>query len=1560
MGLLSPVSARIVPEYTPIPPPRENNAPGLKLEGTQDPEAALTLPMPIVPGGGAAPALPESKDSTAIRALLSQGEKYKQTVDAASHFFTTQQHDDYAAALKENDSLLNSAAQDKKSAAYLAHLEKRVALLKGLSDFVEFERGQGLVGTCAESGVRLYSNGGKLWFCTPDAKAFNDFSESDRRAIADFVHAVSGLEQVDITKACFQKTERSGERALLGCRLDALTMRSDAQNTFELTTKVDVGLQPREKRTLDDFREVSVRFVNGKLEEGAAQRLFAPKAPLPDVPPQQLIAATPADSEPKKADPAKAETAPLSPVVTADAIWAQAKDTVQRRLAKSALRLTDPKGEEPIPQAVAESKVAIDARRDLAQRAERELADPKTASETLKATREAIAASEKEYGQAMKQYRDYLQEQIKKQGGKANSAYHAAQEELATLEAHAARDILTRRNLLLNAIGKETDEAAKAGLQGELRKLAGRVEKAYDTLISRPSLDPAGMPVEQLKAERTTWAEHYRKNYQTTLEKIGSRFQQAGELLGKRIGVPGLSGLKEWLTNRALTGAEATLADAAKADPAALSTKERGRMLKDVEASERYAGKELKRLHDTPAKNRPADFEAQVKKLNELQADLTIQKHRLLEAELAKAGEDSAKRTAVIKRLEECAEDIRRAYTVKGDKEGLDRFDKSRGTENRQQTAEREAEILRLKDDSRIASRLKKRDSARRLVDEARSKKSANLGILEADLAECEALLDMRVADLKVSALENALKKAGADGEAIKSRLDAARAEGDAAAKRCGEAVVERNRLWTESMERDLNVIPDPDAKAPPGTKGGNKSKDDLERERAASQDRTAKKLKALSVQERQNLASEIFAQEGYVKAIETKLQAEKDPARQQQLQEKWAAEKATLLQKQGAFLESELADIRGEIIPLQEKIADLSKQIADAPEGAKAKLVAEKSKLETQLKAAETGHEYLLQQERLQQLRGEIHKLEAERVKTAAEAAKTTSEWRETLDDRIKVIDSELATKRSTLVEGESRVKTGWDRRVSEARSSFDQKLNNIAKNAEKNPMKAMVLSLAAAEALRAMGRANYDPAAKHRVVPDMLAFFDSDIENGVFGLRFLRDRRTDELGILGTALVEGGRAAVNVTVTAGVITIGGKALSAVFPRTAAFLGSKSVGTVLNGVGAFADGALTWSDKDLLDPNEVSLSSMKTWSDITGPIVTGAIGGGFVGGPIGATVGALAAAGGELWGMGVALNNLDQSIKKNTRMSGVRETIRLYEEGFRWSPEHEKVKGRADALQDWETDAINKLAQAHLLGWMFSNGDFKDPLFDDVGKFSKEDLAKMGFQTEQEEGAGAHNYQLLLELMKPREGPGLGFLGTGNKSYRLDKDYPKLATRLGKAYNLAVEDYQKKYDQGPRQTYTPADDNPLMYLTNNYKSEATKHESELPEMMKEAQAQIEKGLGDLNKARQEKGLKPLDAKDPADRLLIAEVQWATLAKRFPSLFYHLTGETARSRFMGIYKNGTGIQLEDEPFWTDRAFCPTGLAFVAQQTPKELPRMIRSVTETEQKKLKETLDKQLK
>jgi hypothetical protein len=73
----------------------------------------------------------------------------------------------------------------------------------------------------------------------------------------------------------------------------------------------------------------------------------------------------------------------------------------------------------------------------------------------------------------------------------------------------------------------------------------------------------------------------------------------------------------------------------------------------------------------------------------------------------------------------------------------------------------------------------------------------------------------------------------------------------------------------------------------------------------------------------------------------------------------------------------------------------------------------------------------------------------------------------------------------------------------------------------------------------------------------------------------------------------------------------------------------------------------------------------------------------------------------------------------------------------------------------------------------------------------------------------------------------------------------------------------------------------------------------------------------------------------------LAELQWIALAKAVPQLGFIMSKDSSRQLFFSQFEVATGVDLSKEPFWRNRANCPSGLEFVKAFQQDQLGGLLR-------------------
>ena len=183
-----------------------------------------------------------------------------------SHFLTTANVDSYSKILSTSIIEISKALEKQDPEALEKALSKLESKLKILDKFITYEKTQGLVGTHAESGVRIYVKGDKVYLCTPDPKAFSDVLKNPevKENLEKFVQAVTGggIKSIDFAK--FQNSEERDGVKLLSCRVDNIN-KEEGKSEFKLKTKV------RAKNGEFEWKEIS--FTLKDLVGGALRNV---------------------------------------------------------------------------------------------------------------------------------------------------------------------------------------------------------------------------------------------------------------------------------------------------------------------------------------------------------------------------------------------------------------------------------------------------------------------------------------------------------------------------------------------------------------------------------------------------------------------------------------------------------------------------------------------------------------------------------------------------------------------------------------------------------------------------------------------------------------------------------------------------------------------------------------------------------------------------------------------------------------------------------------------------------------------------------------------------------------------------------------------------------------------------------------------------------------------------------------------------------------------------------------------------------------------------------------
>jgi hypothetical protein len=530
---MDPETATQPPAQTgtqPALPPATPNTKTLKLYGTtadSTPGEMLAIPpattnLQIIEGWG-----PE-KVAT-YRRSFADIEQLQSTVNASSHFLTQAEFKSYSDAVANCNKALQKALTERDEQTFRQEVEYLRKVLGQLHDFVEYEKKQGLVGTCADTGVRIYLTGDKVWLCTPDKMAFRDLRADQKEKLKSFVKGITGV-SVNFDSAYYQEQGNAGRVALLGCRLDALQLRPLGGNQrYTLTTTV---------RRPEDFVETTVSFTLAELKAGKVPGVFGQSGALPLVddptkrPPNPVAAAQLRGQVAEDSKRLVTQPARLVPLIAATA-----KPPARSASTSIAAVVLDEA-----------SKAALEQRTQLRQAIAREGLDT---PEKLAQHGEKLSKGQQAYDAAVKKQRELLEAQ-KKAASAGSVEYNNAVRALKELDAACAEDVLLRKSLFEKQL-TSTDPAVKAAAQKSILQIRKEVDALYERMIAEDGIDPARKATLQLERENFTKLAGECRT--ATIGRLGRALDSAAEKLkglGARLEArhPSFAKVRAWLAER--------------------------------------------------------------------------------------------------------------------------------------------------------------------------------------------------------------------------------------------------------------------------------------------------------------------------------------------------------------------------------------------------------------------------------------------------------------------------------------------------------------------------------------------------------------------------------------------------------------------------------------------------------------------------------------------------------------------------------------------------------------------------------------------------------------------------------------------------------------------------------------------------------------------------------------------------------------------------------------------------------------------------------------------------
>lgn len=493
----------------------------LKLDGTaKDSPIPIQLPETLP---AAAPGMREiesrfgkeqaAKYSTSFAAIDSM---HKEVSDYA-HYLSKADFASCGAVIKNCNQELAAALARGDQKRYEQMLEYLKAQLTSLKTFIDYEKSQGLAGVCADSGVRIYLRGDKIWLCTPDAKAFKDLNDGQKAELRNFVKGLTGV-NVDFNSAKFQDQKNSGTVALLGCRLDELKLQTLRENEkYRLETKVRSG---------NEFKDTLVCFSWADLRAGKVSGLFGHDERLPVVnDPTKVQPNAQAGKEQRQEaiDDAKrlaTEPARMLPLVAKK----PATPVPQPKVAET--KPATPATPEPVKVLDPVHEQALKARSDLRAKAATDMSNIDTPEKAVAQLKE-FEATQKAYDEALKKQRALLEEQ-KAKSVAGTEPHTKATAALKDLDSAAGHDLMVRRQLLEKQLAS-TDPATKLSAQRSIAKMAKAVDKVYADQLAAEGL--ADSQKTTLQAEREAFAKQAAECDAATKGNIRKLADLAGEKL---------------------------------------------------------------------------------------------------------------------------------------------------------------------------------------------------------------------------------------------------------------------------------------------------------------------------------------------------------------------------------------------------------------------------------------------------------------------------------------------------------------------------------------------------------------------------------------------------------------------------------------------------------------------------------------------------------------------------------------------------------------------------------------------------------------------------------------------------------------------------------------------------------------------------------------------------------------------------------------------------------------------------------------------------------------------
>jgi hypothetical protein len=435
----------------------------------------------------------------------------------------------------------------------------------------------------------------------------------------------------------------------------------------------------------------------------------------------------------------------------------------------------------------------------------------------------------------------------------------------------------------------------------------------------------------------------------------------------------------------------------------------------------------------------------------------------------------------------------------------------------------------------------------------------------------------------------------------------------------------------------------------------------------------------------------------------------------------------------------------------------------------------------------------------------------------------------------------------------------------------------------------------------------ASYEDDAKHPLmVPTLLYMLNRDLED----LQFT----TKEGGLAASILAETCNNAANVGIVAttavGVqrglgaldtiaarrfgLSVGQTALG---EKAAQTLATKAAGRALVGVGAAVDGFLSFSDGQFMHDDQRQLAT-RTAS----PIALGAGFGSFFG-PIGTAVGGAAGAAGEAGGaFYYTYHALPAEIEADWKKRGVRDSIRMAQQGFVFPDNHERVRTRGP-LSAEEDAAIEAFAREALLNRLFNPNP-------QVG-FTSDQLKTVGFKVADEKASAedrrkidTHNWEHAKDLLEGRLWYNPVRWGYGGYIDDLRSKDEGLANRFENIHKECRREFEKLYRTSMQARYTQKGDGLAINREFNV-------------YIREVTFEFEKKF-----KKEDEG-----TTDPQNRADLSQRQWDFLTTKFPQLGLIMSNEYDRQNFVNNFNSSLGnreYSFDKYAIWKDAARSEAG------------------------------------